>query len=110
MKYLLEFDSEAEMFAWARMKADSLDAAGDALGIRPDPERPVEASTRRQGFSEGEMAFVAEHYPTKTVRWIARQLFRKESQIRALVLKMRRAGGLPRKYARRNGEIAEEAA
>jgi hypothetical protein len=111
MKITLEFSSQEEHdeYLESRMRAE-VSGSPSWLPISPDPSRPVQPSTRRRGFSEGEMSFVAEHYATKTVPWIARQLSRKHSQIQALVQKMRKAGGLPRKYARRNGDVAEEAA
>jgi hypothetical protein len=76
MKITLEFDSREEHDQYVASHA-RVEISGEPswLPTSPDASRRVHASTRRHGFSEAEMSFVAEHYATKTVPWIARQRY-----------------------------------
>lgn len=123
MKIILEFQSEQELNAYIQIKAkDFIDQnspqeedgskileeqynGGEALSVS-ETDTKIETHTRRRHWSDMEIQFLKDYYLYKSVRWIAKSLRRKNTDVHAKLAQMYKKG-LPRKKAK-NGRIREE--
>jgi len=104
MKITLEFKSKFEHDKYCLDFAKSLES--ENIHVNVGAGSPITDYTRRKNWSDMEVQFLKDNYMIKKVRWIAKQLRRKPTQVSAKLVYMYNQG-LPHKRSK-NGEINEQ--
>jgi len=91
MKIILEFDTVIEHDMYIQTKAkEYIKEFGEQIIVNPEeeinnhvsqPDTTIETYTRRRYWTDLELQFLRDHYVEKNVRWIAKALRLKDTDV-----------------------------